>query len=151
MDIKEFEKHLAKMRLNIESSVSKKLPVIVGARLVEMFKANFQTQSFFDKRWPDVKRRLDPKRYARTPSDAQRLILTGRTGDLGRSIDYEVGDGVVVVKSDKVYSAVHNWGGRAGRGLRSVIPQRQFLGQHPMVMDEIMRIVDKEITKALMK
>ena len=63
MTPKEFEKHIAKMKQRIHEACIYDMPDRVGSRLVEMFKTNFQTQSFFDKKWKDVKRRLDPKRY----------------------------------------------------------------------------------------
>lgn len=148
MDEKSFQKHIAKMRKQIEQTCASGLPKIVGARLVEMMKQNFQEEGFFGEKWRDVLRRTDPKRRnPHHPSDARRKILTGRTADLGRSIDFKTEQNAVAVFSDKVYAAVHNEGGRAGRGLRTVIPQRRFLGHHDKTDREIKALIKRELDK----
>lgn len=150
MTPKEFEKHLARCKMQISRMMrSDGLPYMVGSRLVDMMKTNFQTQSFFGRKWKDVKRRTHPTKWQLRHADSQRLILTGRTGNLGRSIQFKPTNGEVTIFSDVVYSAVHNWGGRAGRGGRTVIPQRQFIGKHPRVDKEVMRIIDNAIKKIL--
>jgi phage virion morphogenesis protein len=48
------------------------------------------------------------------------------------SIHSEAGENVVIVGTDKVYGAIHQFGGMAGRNRKVKIPAREFL----MVQDE---------------
>jgi phage virion morphogenesis protein len=57
--------------------------------------------------------------------DGQPLRDTGR---LMNSISAQpVGDRVVMVGTNVVYAAIHNFGGQAGRGHKVTIPQREFM------------------------
>lgn len=97
------------------------LPNLVGAEAVAHFKDSFQNEGFTDQvlvKWQDVQRRTNPKRVDRAA--ASRPILTGATGDLGRSVDYKAMPGEVTIKgdtmgagSDKDYAAAHNEGATA--------------------------------------
>jgi phage virion morphogenesis protein len=60
------------------------------------------------------------------------LIGKGHAGGLMGSISYQAGDDHVIVGTNKVYAAIHQFGGMAGRGRKVKIPQREFL----MVQDE---------------
>lgn len=66
-----------------------------------------------------------------------RPILTGDTGDLGRSINVSYSKGQVTVFSDTIYAKVHNEGLRAGRGKGFIMPQRQFLGPSEALEQDI--------------
>jgi phage virion morphogenesis protein len=55
------------------------------------------------------------------------LVGKGFGGGLLGSIHAEPENDAVVVGTDKVYGAVHQFGGKAGRGLKTTIPQREFL------------------------
>lgn len=46
-------------------------------------------------------------------------------------------DGSVLLGSNKVYSRIHQEGGRAGRGLKVEIPQRRFLGTDPQFFTRV--------------
>jgi phage virion morphogenesis protein len=55
-------------------------------------------------------------------------VLNDR-GTLKRSIIFQgFSDGSVVLGSNLVYAGVHQWGGDAGRGRKSKIPARSYLG-----------------------
>ena len=81
----------------------------------------------------------------------RRKILTGDTGNLGRSIRTHIGAGVATVYSDLSYSAAHNEGtSNAGRGRKTKIPQRKFIGDHPQLQAAIRAKIEiklKEIIK----
>lgn len=133
--------------------------IITGKQAVDMFKDNFQKESFNGKPWQEVKRRQDSRNFKvlsrgknkgqsrATNAAGSRKILTGETGDLGESIKYKyLGKGSVSIYSDKPYAAAHNEGTRtAGRGNSTTIPQRQFMGPSP----ELDNIVKREIEKKL--
>lgn len=102
-----FEKLLANHAIQIDNLIHKDLPAKLGNVAVTAFKRNFQDEGFFGSKWRDVQRNK-----LGHGADAQRKILTG-TGDLGRSIQYVLGDGRVTVISDLIYSKIHNEGGTA--------------------------------------
>lgn len=157
------EEHIRRLR---ESNAEFKrwfdhvLPHLAGAEAVEHFKESFQNEGFTDEvlvKWQDVQRRTNPKRVDRAA--ASRPILTGSTGDLGRSIDYTAQPGEVVVKSDtmgagsdKDYAAAHNEGTTtAGRNRNVTIPKRQFIGKSKALDKKIEDITTREVKKILDK
>ena len=148
MNLDQFRNCMAQMKIDIQQAIDNDLPRKVGNRVVSMTKQNFQDEGYFGKRWKEVKRRQGHgKRHG---SDTRRKILTGRTGDLGRSIQMTSEKGSVTIHSDLPYSAAHNEGtNNAGRGHKTKIPQRQFLGEHPKVTAAVQSIIEKEITKIL--
>ncbi|MCF6267625.1 MAG: phage virion morphogenesis protein [Desulfuromusa sp.] len=58
---------------------------------------------------------------------AGRKILTD-SHELRNSIYYNAGRTSVAIGSGKVYAAIHQFGGKAGRGKKVTIPARPFLG-----------------------
>jgi phage virion morphogenesis (putative tail completion) protein len=59
-------------------------------------------------------------------------------GQMKNSIGYEAyPDGSVLIGSNKVYSRIHQEGGKAGRGLKVQIPQRRFLGTDPQFFTRV--------------
>lgn len=133
--------------------------IITGKQAVDLFKENFQKESFNGKPWQEVKRRQDSRNFkvlSRGKNKGQsrainasgsRKILTGETGDLGESIKYKyLGNAQVSIFSDKPYAQAHNEGTTtAGRGNKTTIPRRQFMGPSP----ELDIIVKNEIEKQL--
>lgn len=153
MTIEEMKGKIAQQKIDIERAINDDIPRKVGNRIVRMTKQNFQDEGYFGKRWQEVKRR-QPHRKGHSKhyngSDTRRKILTGRTGDLGRSIKARPDKASVTIYSDLPYSAAHNEGSQnAGRGHRTKIPKRQFLGDHPKVEKETHDIIEHEITKII--
>ena len=155
MDGKDFEQYLAKLRIDIERTLNDDVPLKVGNAVTKLFKKNFQTESFFGKKWKQVQRRIPgtkPYKAAdykiggeKHPSWRKSPILT-ISGDLGRSISYKVEKGTAIVYSDLEYSSAHNDGTTtAGRNHSTTIPQRQFIGDH----EEVDKVIKATITKKL--
>ncbi len=122
------------------------LPLVIGKKAVDLFRENFRLEGFQDKnsveKWKEVNRR--EKRTTRASSN--RKILTGDTGDLGRSIIFESNNaGVITVYSDLVYAPVHNNGLRAGRGEGFQMPKRQFIGSSSYLDQIIETEIDRVI------
>ena len=150
MDGKNFEQYLAKLRIDIERTLNDDVPLVAANKVARLFRRNFRTQSFFGKKWKEVQRRIPgTKPYkAATHHKTRRTrpILTGDTGDLGRSIRYKVEKGTAIVYSDLEYSSAHNEGTTtAGRNHSTTIPQRQFIGDHA----EVDKVVKATITKLM--
>lgn len=123
----------------LEQAARKDIPDILGQAAVDAFKQNFQDEGFFGSHWKEVKRRQGHARGAA----ASRPILTGNTGNLGRSIDYEVSDNKATVFSDLPYASAHNEGTTtAGRNNTTTIPKRQFIGNHQKLDDDLEQALD---------
>lgn len=148
MDIQDFSKHLEAIEAAIKRQLERDLPKKLGKLAVRMFKENFQKESFFGRAWKEVKRRLQGAKGAA----GQRKILTGPTGNLGRSIQFVPRDGSVTIESDLPYSSAHNEGtSNAGRSHNVRIPQRRFIGESPELTAAIEKKITEEISKALNK
>lgn len=147
MNLDDLSNLFAKLEIKLQQQLSRDLPKKVGNLAVRLFKQNFQRESFFGKAWQEVKRRLDPKTKG---AASQRRILTGPTGNLGRSIQFSPRDGSVVVISDLPYSAAHNEGtNNAGRSHSTRIPQRQFMGDDPELEQQVRQLIEKEISNTM--
>lgn len=152
MDLKELERRLTAMKDEIERDMERDIPLIVGTEAVNHYQEGFQKEGFTDTsliRWAEVKRRMDSAREG--SADASRKILTGRTGALHDSIDFEVQPGKVTVFANpqnrgaqENYAAVHQFGTTsAGRNRDVVIPARPFIGRS----QELMKNINARITR----
>jgi len=141
MNPKQFSIMLTKKGQQIEEFINRNLPITIGKNAVDLFKNNFEEEGFFGEKWKEVKRRLDPRI---TGARSSRKILTGDTANLGRSIHYKTEGPAVIIYSDLKYAAAHNKGTTtAGRGNRTTIPKRQFIGHAKQIDD----MVENEINK----
>ena len=150
------------MRSTAPDFVDRLAPLVAANIAIKEFKHNFQTESFNGIKWKEVQRR-DGKsatyKYAAKyhPARTTRKILTGDTGDLGRSIELKgVDKGRATVwtspnnfKSKEPYGAVHNEGLKAGRGIGFTMPKRQFIGDTPALRDKITVALGKQIERLL--
>lgn len=125
-------------------------PIVVGQEAVKFFKKSFQNEAWGRVKWKEVVRRqLENVKGA----DKVRSILTGRSGDLGRSIEIKERKlgGVTIWTnpssfSSKVpYGRVHNEGLKAGRGKGFIMPKRQFMGYS----EELNQIVIEKLESKL--
>lgn len=162
MTPKEFKKQIDKMRSTAPDFVEQQAPLVAANIAIKEFKHNFQTENFDGQRWEEVQRR-DGKsatyKYAAKyhPARTTRKILTGDTGDLGRSIELKsVVHGAATVwtspqafGSKEPYGAVHNEGLRAGRGAGFTMPKRQFIGDTPQLRDKITAALTKQMQHLL--
>ena len=148
MEIQDFSHHLEGIEAAIKRQLERDLPHKIGDLAVGMFKENFQKEGFFGRAWLEVKRRLQGAKGAAGISK----ILTGPTGNLGRSIQSTPHNGSVTIESDLPYSSAHNEGTtNAGRSHNVRIPQRRFIGESPELTAAIEKKITEEISKALNK
>lgn len=73
------------------------------------------------------------------------LVGKGWAGGLLGSIHWEVADNVVYVGTDKIYAAIHQFGGSAGRGHKVEIPAREFLMIQDEDVDEALELLENFI------
>ena len=158
MTFDEFQQRIREMRDQFGELFDRYGLMIVGNVAVSWFKKNFQNQAWGRVKWQEVQRRTaGTKAYQYNakhhPARTTRRILTGDTGDLGRSIEImEAKDGVVTIwtnpsafGSKKPYGRVHNEGLRAGRGSGFTMPKRQFMGENPELNDLIVKKLEEKL------
>jgi len=146
MDITDLQKKLDRLARQTPNFISSVAPHAVAVVAANHFKEHFQNQGFEGDKWPEVNRRkdyfvrqTDGKKVKNYAKGAARLrpILTGETGDLGRSIEADAakstgGNAVVAARH---YGQWHNEG--AGH-----LPKRQFMGQTPTLNQMIANELD---------
>ena len=77
---------------------------------------------------------------------AKRKILT-KDGHLRRTV-YKVGRGMVIIAPDKIseeYAAIHQFGGKAGKGRTATIPARPHLGINDENRKEFIEIIKEHL------
>jgi phage gpG-like protein len=166
MTPKEFQQHLRRLESECELFFNDLGPRIAANTAVGLFKENFQTESFFGQKWQEVKRRQDTwvrsGKAVRNPIQGAgriRKILTGATGDLGRSIEVkEASGGQAVIwskpeafGSKQPYGAVHNEGLPAGRGAGFRMPRRRFMGDHPQLRQAVAESLERKLREIFNK
>ena len=117
----------------IEAAASDMSPAMdeIGSMLVASVLRRFETETApSDKPWK-------PSRRAREKG-GQTLTDTGRLRD---SITHRHGSDFVEVGTNVIYSAIHQFGGRAGRGHAATIPARPFIGLDAGDEAEIVEII----------
>lgn len=159
MNPNEFSRHLRRMNDEVRRAVNSDIPKKVAAKAVSLFKRNFQDEGFFGRKWKDVQRRQTHTVSYKTKSgvktrtvppakgaDGTRKILTGRTGDLGRSIRWKTEPGRAVIYSDLPYAAAHNDGTTsAGRRHNVRLAKRQFIGDHATLTRAVKDIINRHL------
>jgi phage gpG-like protein len=171
MTPEQFQQRLKELQSEFKNIYSRYAPRAAGKIAVDLFKQNFKDEGFFGERWLEVKRRQSSrntkvisrgKRKGQTVATnafGRSKILTGATGDLGRSITYKLEDnGTVIIFTDpssfgskEPYGRVHNEGLRAGRGSGFTMPKRQFIGDHPKLRQAIIEEIEKKLTEVANK
>lgn len=69
------------------------------------------------------------------------LVGKGHAGGLMGSIHAEVGKNSVMVGTNKIYGAIHQFGGQAGKNKKVTIPARPFL----MIQDQDWKEINDEL------
>ena len=103
----------------------------IGAALVSSVLDRFERGADPDGTpWTPLRRALE--------QGGQTLIDSGR---LRGSITHVAASDRVTVGTNVIYAAIHQFGGRAGRGHRTVLPSRPFLGLSEGDIDEVRAIL----------
>lgn len=89
-------------------------------------------------RWASLKDSTKAAKAARGYNP--RKILTMR-GHLADTIRYQANENRMRVGTNRIYGAIHQFGGEAGRGGTASIPARPFLGVSRSDTDRILEIV----------
>ncbi len=137
---------------------------ILGIEAKKHFQESFHNQGFTDKAlqpWKDVKRRKESRKRLNkdgSVAKSQPASLTSPilvvTKTLRDSIDYKVSPNMVEVGTDdeKGKAEAHNEGTTtAGRGNRTTIPQRQFMGESRELRRKVRKIYAEKVKQILLK
>ena len=143
------------------------LPTDVAVMAADLFDLNFKNESFFGKKWT-------PSKYVQQENlrAEQSRHLLHKSGNLRRSIRYNVHGNIIEFYSNMPYAGIHNEGGvinhpggtaffkkkgetiwvskrkAAGKNYPKTkphkisIPQRQFVGEHPQLDREVETLID---------
>lgn len=168
----QFTQMLKQKEKEIAHLISTQLPEIVGVMAVNHFKLNFQNEAWGRVKWKEVQRG-----WTRTGVRDDHKILTN-TSDLGRSIEYKPESGKVTIFSDKIYAAIHNYGGKITvtekmkkwawamyyktksenykalaltKKSHITIPQRQFIGEDEELNNKIKAKIEQQLEKIFSK
>ncbi len=158
MTPEQFQNEIKRLENEFKDLFEKNAPTIAGKTAVKYFKKNFQNEAWGRVAWKEVQRRTPgtkANKYAakRHKARTTRKILTGDTGDLGRSIEIKsVQKGQVVIwtapnefGSKEPYGRVHNEGLRAGRGKGFIMPKRQFMGESEQLNTLIISELERKL------
>jgi phage gpG-like protein len=88
-----------------------------------------------------------PKSKAAVKDDRKTLIGKG-TAHLRNSYTHQPTRDGLEIGSNKVYAAIHHFGGKTGRGLRVTLPPRPVMGMTPEHRNAIGDILIDEIRRA---
>lgn len=148
MDLKDLQRKFRNLERQAPRFMNNEAPYAVAVVAENHFRENFQNEGFEREKWPEVNRRKDyytdssgntKKNYAKGAA-RMRPILTGDTGDLGRSIEASRSgsrNGQAVVEYNE-YGQYHNEGGPN-------LPQRKFAGQS----DQLNQLIADEISELM--
>jgi len=114
---------------------------IAGQILTKSVRKNFTSQGRPTK-WQDLAESTKKKKKGN-----KILINRGMAGGLMGSINYQSTNSDVRVGTPKVYGAIHQFGGKAGRNKKTTIPQREYLLIQPEDWQSITDAFGRYLTK----
>jgi phage gpG-like protein len=145
----QFQIKLSTLASDVQRFIKRDALPLAANIAVERFKENFETESFFGDKWQEVQRRISGTTtykavHKKHPKDTERKILTGRTGNLRRSVDKRIEGDTAIVYSDTVYGKYHNDG-------EGKLPRRQFIGSNSGMEQEIKEKLEQELDRIFRK
>ena len=139
IEVKLKDEQLQRKLKELSSKLKNTKPLLnqIGHTLIDQVEENFENESFFGKPWTISKRAK--KEGGKTLQDTARLAS---------SVDFEVSGNTLRVGTNVEYAAIHQFGGNAGRGRKTLIKPRPFLPIDPHTK-ELPKEVEEEILKTV--
>ena len=78
---------------------------------------------------------------------AERGLTLSDTARLKNSINFEVGASEVEAGTNVVYGAIHQFGGKAGRGLKATMPARSYIPRDDTEITDLPALIDDYILR----
>ena len=117
-----------------------------GEVLITSIRKNFETGGRPEK-WQGLKASTIKGRMLQGHWPGKILIRHGVSGGLLGSLSYKASPDRVVVSANKIYAAIHHFGGKAGRGHKANIPARPFMLVQDEDWSEIKRMAGEYLLK----
>ncbi len=118
----------------------------VGEMALTSIRKNFETGGR-PRKWPGLKLSTIKQRTAQGHWPGNILVRHGVSGGLLGSINYKAQTDRVILSANKVYAAIHHFGGPAGRGHKAKIPARPYMLLQKEDWLEIKRLAGEYLTK----
>jgi phage gpG-like protein len=132
-------------------ATSETIPMEIRVMGLEWFDNSFRNQGFTNtgfQPWRARKKEKIGVRFGAKARKGSRGILI-KSGRLRRSINARYTPNSIMFETRNIeYAEIHNTGGYAGRRLASRIPRRQYMGESQMLMDDIQKMILRELNKA---
>ena len=106
-------------------------------------------QHFFDQESPEGDEWIPSLRVLDAGAGGESAKTLINSGRLLESLTATATEHEAIVGTNVIYGAIHQFGGKAGRGHSATIPARPFLGIGRTEEDEILAIIARHIRQAL--
>lgn len=143
IEIKIYNKKVEKALLEIAQKTSNLRPLMknIAGIMADSTEENFKVEG--RPKWKDLSEKTKTARKKTGHYPGQILQVSGQ---LALSVTTQYDDISVVIGSNKVYAAIHQLGGQAGKNKKTTIPARPYLKLTDDDFDEIISIVEKYLT-----
>ena len=143
IEIKIDNKKVEKALLEIAQKTSNLRPLMknIAGIMADSTEENFKVEG--RPKWKDLSEKTKTARKKTGHYPGQILQVSGQ---LALSVTTQYDDSSAVIGSNKVYAAIHQLGGQAGKNKKTTIPARPYLKLTDDDFDEIISIVEKYLT-----
>jgi phage virion morphogenesis protein len=148
MDIKILKDEIRPMLAELKKRMGNLSPLMknVGETALTSIRKNFELGGRPSK-WKALKLSTIKSRTAQGHWPGKILIRHGASGGLLGSLNYKAYGDRVVLSANKVYAAIHHFGGQAGRGHKVRIPKRPFMLIQKEDWEEIKNLTGRYLAK----
>ncbi|MTK63617.1 MAG: hypothetical protein F8N15_03590 [Methanobacterium sp.] len=150
MSTNDFSKLISRKQKELEQLQNRTLPIKIGAIAKAHFQNNFRLGGFVDNglhAWKPSKRLSYNGKS--TKVDRNNKTLLSSRNHLFSSIEYTYQPGLVIIKNEVPYAAVHNYGFKAGRGKGFQMPKRQFIGPSAELNQKVEQKIYEEVNNIM--
>lgn len=143
IEIKIDNKKVEKALLEIAQKTSNLRPLMknIAGIMADSTEENFKEEG--RPKWKDLSEKTKTARKKTGHYPGQILQVSGQ---LALSVTTQYDDSSAVIGSNKIYAAIHQLGGQAGKNKKTTIPARPYLKLTDDDFDEIISIVEKYLT-----
>ena len=143
IEIKIDNKKVEKALLEIAQKTSNLRPLMknIAGIMADSTEENFKEEG--RPKWKDLSEKTKTVRKKTGHYPGQILQVSGQ---LALSVTTQYDDTSAIIGSNKVYAAIHQLGGQAGKNKKTTIPARPYLKLTDDDFDEIISIVEKYLT-----
>ena len=143
IEIKIDNKKVEEALLGVAKKASDLRPLMknIAGIMADSTEENFKVEG--RPKWKDLSEKTKTARKKTGHYPGQILQVSGQ---LALSVTTQYDDTSAIIGSNKVYAAIHQLGGQAGKNKKTTIPARPYLKLTDDDFDEIISIVEKYLT-----